>query len=538
MHAARNTTFSGDDIYYYAHYVAHGVVTEPRYGIDYFFAPHNGHLQVGGKLVYQLLFDLAGSNYAVFRAANTAGLLACVLLFFTLANRRVGPVLGLAASILLLFLGYAWEPLIWAFDLHTVYALALGLAALALLERNERRWDPLVCLLLVLSMSMIELGLAFVVGVAVSILLRPDRRSRLWIVLIPIALYTAWWVWARQFHQSSINLLNVHLIPIDFVNALGAIAGSLTGLNPTGQGAPPQVTTVTPAGVVLAGLAVIGLGLRVRRGGVPPTLWVFTAVLLSYWTTIALGGRQPDSSRYILAGSFLVLLIGFDALRGMRWRPGAVVALCVLIGLAIPPNVAKFYDGRRLQLNDAAASGSEYAMETLAYRYLDPDYVPSVDPKVYELGGGVNTQLPAKEYFRAAAENGPLAYSLDQVREQPLLFRQVADATLIGALGLKLSRTTEARPRNECVDIGQATPGNLAYFPLPVSGVEMKPLSPFPTEVTMARFAKDGSGVVVGRLRPGEGGTLKVPPDAARERWRVYVSRPVEACAAAPGATG
>ena len=56
--------------------------------------------------------------------------MACVALFFELARRRVGPMVALVPCLSLLFLGYAWESFLWAFDLHTIYALAFGLCAL------------------------------------------------------------------------------------------------------------------------------------------------------------------------------------------------------------------------------------------------------------------------------------------------------------------------------------------------------------------------------------------------------------------------
>ncbi len=63
------------------------------------------------------------------------GVLLCVGLFFELAQVRIGPWAALAPAILLLFYGYAWETLLWPFDLHTVYALAAGLGALLCLDR-------------------------------------------------------------------------------------------------------------------------------------------------------------------------------------------------------------------------------------------------------------------------------------------------------------------------------------------------------------------------------------------------------------------
>jgi hypothetical protein len=528
--SARNVTFAGDDIYYYAQYIVHGFATEPGGGLEYFLAPHNGHLQAGGKVLYRLLLDLVGTNYTVFRAVEILGYLAAVGLFYALARRRLGSLVALAPGILLLFLGYAWEPMIWAFDMHTTYALVFGLAALLALERGDRRSDICAAGLLVLSLSMIELGLAFVVGVAVSVLMRPDRRQRAWIFVVPLALYAVWWIWARQFDQSSISLLNVHLIPQVLIEALASIAGSVTGLNPTGATVAPQQTTVTSAGVVLAILAILGLAARVRRGPVPRSLWVFLAVAVAYWITIALGGRPPDSSRYIFPGTVLVLLVAADALAGFRLPSWGAIAAFAIVALAIPPNIAKFYDGRRIQLNDAAATRSEYAMLELSRNHVDPGYTPGADPEVVKAGGGVTTSLPAGEYFRASAEFGPLGYSLARLREQPLTFRQVADVTSIDALGLGLRTAGPPARPSACFSILDASPQNAAYLPLPRAGALLGSRSSRPIEVRLSRFAKDGFGRGVGTLKPGSWAVLKASPDRAPERWRILLTGPTYVC--------
>jgi len=296
MIAGRDLSFASDDLFYYAHYVAHGGELTIAHGLEYLFAPSNGHLVVFGKLVYELLFHLFGGNYTAFRAVNVAGVMISVGLFFELARRRVGPLPALLGCISLLFLGFAWEPLLWAFDMHTTYALAFGLGALLMLERGDLRGELAACALLALSIGMIELGLAFAVGIAISVLLREDRWERFWIFLIPLALYGCWWLWARHFDQSNILLSNVRLIPIDLTNALAAVSGSIFGVNPTGPGVPQPITEVTAGAMAIAGLAVVALGIRLARGGLPPSLWAFLGVLLSYWALIALGGRGPDSS--------------------------------------------------------------------------------------------------------------------------------------------------------------------------------------------------------------------------------------------------
>jgi hypothetical protein len=528
---ARSTTFSGDDVYYYARFIGRGLYgTEVGSGIEYFLAPHNGHLQLGGKLIYRLLFETVGAEYTAFRAVNVAGILLVVGLFYVLARRRVGPVAALAPAILLLFFGYSWEVLIWAFDMHTVYALAFGLGALLALEGKEsRRNDVLVCILLICSVAFIELGLAFVAGVAVSVLVRGDRWRRCWIVLVPALLYAIWMPWASQFHQQSVELTNVHLIPITVVDALSAIAGSVTGVNPTGFGTSVPTVGVTAAGTAFAFLFAVAVAYRIRLGRVPPSLWTFATVAVAYWITIALGGRGADTSRYLFAGTVMVFLVGADALKGLALRPLAIAAAFVVLALALPANIAKYYDGRRMLLNDAAATKTEYAMLELARDQVKPRYLPARDKAVIERGGRIFSPLRPVEYFRAAAEFGGLAGSLDELRHQPLNFREVADVTLARADRLHLQPASKPGRLGDCLE-SKANPGKPTSFDLPAAGVLLGSSSSQPVDVEVSRFAKDGRGFKVGAIEPESWVTLRAPKDAAPEKWRVAVFGPTEVC--------
>jgi hypothetical protein len=527
----RGMSFGGDDVFYYAEWVAHGYeAPHPSHGLEYFFAPHNGHLQTVGKAIYRVLFEVFGAQYAAFRVVDVIGILAAVTLFYVLARRRLGPVLAVAPSILLLFLGYAWEAALWAFDMHTVLSLAFGLGAMLALERDDRAGDIVACALLVFAAFTIELGLAFVAGGAVLVFLRPGRGRRIWVVLVPAALYAAWWLWARQFDQSTIDLRNIHLLPAGFLDALAAVAGSLSGLNPTGAEVRPESTTITTGGTILAALAIAGLVVRIRRGRVPDTLWAFLTVALVYWAMIALGGRAPDASRYILPGATMVLLVAADALAGVRFSTGAVIGAFVLIAVVLPPNIARFYDGRRTQLGGAEVSRTEFAMLELARDRVDPAYAAPADEEVIKAGGAFGPAMPAGEYFRAAARYGSLAYSLSKIRDEDLAHRTVADATLVGATGLALRSSPPPDGRDGCEDYESPAPGQLDYLPLPRTGLRLTSRSRQAVEIRVSRFAKDGSGIVLGRLATGAWSSLRPAPDSAPESWRMLIGGPVRVC--------
>ena len=532
MIAGNGLSFTNDDLFYYAQYVVYGTsdIRPSGGGIEYFFAPSNGHLQLLGKVFYHSLFETFGANYAVFRAANVAGLMVCIGLFFELARRRVGPWVALVPCLSLLSLGYAWEAFIWAFDLHTTYALALGLGAILALQRGDRRGDIAACVLLTLSIAMIELGLAVAVGIAVSVLLRPDRWRRIWIFLIPVALYGCWWLWAAKFDQPAVELANVKLIPHTVTDALAAIAGSVFGLNPIGEGVFEPLTGVTGWGSALAALATVALVWRISRGGVPRTLWIFLAIVLAYWVLIAIGGRAPDSSRYIFAGTLLVFLVAADALAGARMPTVAVLAALAIVALAIPPNVAKLYDGRGPQLDDATNSRVEYAMLDLVEGPIPPEYAPGKDKRVTDLGGIVFTPMPAGDYLEAAERYGDLGMPLDELRGESQERREIADASLVGALGLELEPAAPPADPAACPSSLEGRPGSSVFFHPPRRGTLLGSRVERPIDVAVGRFGVGGPGLPLGELGQGKWAQVTFPPDAAPDRWWLVVDGPVYAC--------
>jgi hypothetical protein len=520
---------NGDEVFYFAHFVIRDGVVAPLHGVEYFFAPHNGHLVVGGRLIFELLFRVAGTDYLVFRLAEVIGIVVAVGVFFALVRRRAGAAIALAFSVSLLFLGFANETFLWPFNLHTVYSLALGLGALLALERGDRRGDVAACLLLTLSVATLEVGLAFAVGIALSVLFREDRVRRLWIFVVPIALYAVWWLWARRFGQLETELANVHLVPRTVFDGLASVAGSLTGLNPTGSGTPAGQTTVTSAGAVLAVAAVGALALKIRRGGVPTTLWVSLAIVLTYWAQIALGGREADTARYVLVGATMVLLVAADALRGLRLRPVAIAAVFVVVALALPANVAKLKDGRDAMLPEADANRAEYAMLDLARAHVDPAFVPTSDPRVQRAGGAVFVPMAAGPYFEGEDRYGPLGFSLDRIREESPTVRDVADATLVAGLDLSPHTTEPPADPAACPSVTDATAKDAAFFELALGGALLGSRGG-EVKVGLSRFSAGRYDVPVGRLRAGEWATLRIPPDSAPDPWLAVVSGPVYVC--------
>jgi hypothetical protein len=530
FYATKGQGFAIDELPYYAHIALKDGVTvhyETSFSPQYLLAPFNGHLQVGGRFIYEAVFATVGAHYTAFVLLNALAICAGVGVFFVFARRRIGDLAALAPCLLLLFFGIAREQFLWPFDLHTSLALAAGLGGLLSLERGGRNGDVLACLLLIVSTSMIETGLAFVVGAAVLIALGADRLRRAWIVVVPVVLYGIWWVWASRFNQSETELSNVVQVPKTAFNSIAVVLGSLTGTNSVQ--ASTFGTEVTTLGKALAVAALVGLVVRISRGGLPRTIWVWLAVAASYWALLAVGDRPPQSTRYLLVSAVLVLLIAADCFRRpLSNRVGAV--LVVLALLPLPANIDSMLTGKdeNILRTDIPKSRAEFAMLELAGDRVDPAYVVSADPLVAEAGGGLYQGIPAGAYLASAAKNGSIAYSLDELRGQPEEIRAIADAALVGAVPVKLEPST-APGAGETCRTAKPGKGGAAVAQLPTGEVRVRVSGPGTPLIGLRRFATAGPGVPVARLRPGGWAALNLPRDG-EQPWELVTRVVVTTC--------
>lgn len=530
---ASGESFGIDEIFYLGRLVEDSgrIVQHHALSLEYLLAPYNGHLQLGGKLIYEATFAIAGANYVAFELVNIAALCACAGLVFELARRRVGPLAALAPCVLLLFLGFAREVLLWPFDMHTLVSLAFGLGALLVLERGDRRGDILACVLITLSIATIEVGIAILVGIAVSIVLQPGRLRRAWVFLVPAALYAAWWIWAHHFHQdqSAIALSNVTLIPKTVFYAAAAVLGALTGTNPV---IPASYTTaVTWFGRGLAVLAAVALVRRLKRGAIPRTLWVWLAIVGFYWALMGAAARPPEGSRYVFVGAVGVLMVAAEALAG-RISARLTAAVFVIVALALPANIAQLRSGPEADTlhHDAPISRSEFAMLELAGDRVDPEYTPTADPNVTAIGGGLFIGLPAGAYLRSVERNGSAAFSLPELRRQPEKIRRIADNTLVDALDLKTEYAPAPRTRRGCRKVVPDAGTGYATFVVPRGGASLRVSGDEWADIWLRRFATALHSASRGKVPPRRWVKLAILPDAAPEPWHAAVGAPVTVC--------
>jgi hypothetical protein len=529
---ADGESFGIDEMFYLGRMVEDSgrIVQHHSLDLGYLLGPYNGHLQLGGKLIYEATFALFGANYTAFVAVNVVALCAAVGLVFELARRRVGPLAALAPCILLLFLGFAREVLLWPFDVHTLAAIALGLGAVLALERDDRRGDVLACVLLTLSVATIEVGLSILVAIAVLVLLRPSRLRRAWIFVLPAALYAAWWIWARKFHQdqSAISADNIDLIPKTVYHSAAAVLGSLTGTNPVIPAT--YITAVTWFGKALAVLAAVALAVRLGMKRISLGLWAWLAALLFYWVTMGAAARPPEGSRYVFFGAVAVLLVAAEAISG-RVGKRLTAGVAVIAVLALPANIAQLRSGHETDVlhHDAGVSRAEFAMLELAGNRIGPEYIASADPNVSAIGGGLYIGIPAGAYLRSVQRNGSSAFTLAELREQPEELRKIADVTLADALGLQATLAHRPAGTASCPVVSPESGSGSASFPLPPGRTVFGPAGQRPVKLGLRRFADEESGELE-EIPPGTWRSLEVPRDAAPERWHGVVDAPLRFC--------
>ena len=523
--------FAVDELYYYGRVaVMDGALVHyaAPFSPEYLLSPFNGHLALGGRFVYETVFAAVGAHYTVFVLVNALGICASAGLLFVFARRRLGEVAALAPALLVLFLGIAREQFLWPLDFNSSVALATGMAAVLCLEREERRLDLLACLLLTISAAMIEVGVAFIVGAALLIAIGPGRFRRAWIVVAPVALYAIWWVWSSsRFNQGETDLANIVQAPKTFFNAIAVSLGSLTGTNPIE--AASFATEVTTLGKVLAVVALIALVARLAAGRLPRTIWVWLTVAATYWTLLAIAERAPQGTRYLFVSTVLVLLVAVDCFRRpLSNRAGA--ALVVLALLPLPANAGALFEAEDANVlrTDIPKTRAEFAMVELAGDRVDPAYVVSSDLRVAEAGGGLYLGIPAVAILDAADQNGSIAYSLDELREQPEEIRRIADAALAGAIPVELEPSHSPGAALTC-RTAKPRQGRPAVVPLSTGFNLVRVSGPETPLIGLRRFASSGPGVPIAKLRPGGWAALRLPQDGEKD-WQLVTKATVTTC--------
>jgi hypothetical protein len=506
--------------------------------------PHGEHISVAPVLIYKALLATFGMASALpFRVASTALFLLSAVLLFVLLQRRIGQWPALAATAVVLFLGAAYEDLLWAFQVGYFGSMAAGLGMLVAFDRDGRRADLLACVLLTVSILFSSLGLAFLAGAAVQVLCRADRRRRLYVVAVPLAVYALWWLGWGHSADNALTFKHVAQTPLYVLDGIASSLASLLGL------AGPEASLVGGLewGRPLAVAAIAFAAWRIYRlGRVPARLWIVLAIGATFWILAGfnqLPGRAPTASRYQYVGVVFLLLVAAELLRGIRVdRRTALVGTGVVLAVAAASLVGNvdtlhraYADNYRpaSQLEKAALGAVEIARDT-----VEPGFRLSE-----ELVGTGYVAVEAGPYLDAADAYGSPGYDPAEIAAAPAVARFTADKVLFGALRMGLvpvaatalpaAKPEAAAPAADgtvSIDAGAcaAVPSDGSSTPvlrLPPDSIVLRAGADPVGVVRLSRFAAPGEfPIELGEgVAAGQAAMIAVPADRSRVPWKAQL---------------
>jgi hypothetical protein len=503
---------------------------------DSLFAPFNEHIYVAPIVIYKVLLGAFGmSALWPFQTVNLVALLIVVGLVFVYVRARLGDGVALATAALLLFLGPAWEDLLWPAGISFLGALAAGLGALFAIEGHTRRGDAIACLLLVVSLSFSTLGLVFAVGALVDVLIHRDRPwQRAYVIAVPIGLYLIWYAAYGHDAESAASLDNLLNIPAYVWSSVAAAIASLVGLSEIDAdnlgvniefGIPVLVVSVVGA-VWLA---------RARPDVLSRTFWVVGSTALAFWALAGLNeihGREPGASRYQFIGAVFVVLIAAELLRGRRLVGGARWLFAALAAAALVSNIGALRQGQHYLRFQSQSNLATLAALDGARAQINPAFV--IGPDI--TGTPFLSPYPASTYFAAVDRWGSPAENHSDPADQPEGARQNADRLLAAALGLALVPVSPSDVPDRSADCStvKPDPGSAsAAFDLPEGGALVA--ADRPVEMQLRRWSDADYPVDLG-TSSSPVAALAVPADSFAEPWtaEVRMSAPVKVCPLSP----
>jgi hypothetical protein len=547
---SRGQSFFADEWAFFARYRG----LEP----EVLLTPDAGNLVVVPALLYKSTIALfGGGTYLPERLLWVALDLSAAGLFYLVARRRVGGWAALAPTTLLLVFGAAHEVLGGPLGITILLTASCGLGSLLLVERRDLPGDAGACLLLAIAIYSYTAGIAFAAGIAVEILfLRgPGGWRRAWVFIVPLIPYAAWRIWALKFHETQVTLDNILSLPSSVAASLAAVTASISGTF-----RPPGIDGIAGASfdsrpgwtLALVALALVALRLRGRdRRPLDPQVWVFLAIVLSYWVLIGTNFgplRAPEASRYQYPGAVFLLLFAVQLAAGLRfsWRSGLAIAVLLAAGLA--GNVANLHEAAKFLRINSDENRAQLAALELVREHADPGL--PVEPLTTAPAPTDDMVVPTGDYLAAADELGSPAYSLDQVTGRSEQVREHADQQLVHSLQLA-PRAEPAPPaaaaaagpsleatdgavvtgRGACRRIAPQLGGAGAIFALQPGGFTIEPGPGADPHLALRRFGED----FVAQLPAPAAGALsvvRIPGDGGTDPWHlaITVSAPVTVC--------
>ncbi len=516
-----------------------------------FLVAHNGHFVAVPVALTKLSLQLFGADAALpLRLAMVAVHLSAAACFFFIVRRGIGTVEAAVVTVLVLFLGTAYDVLIGGHGLPIGIAVASGLGAwLALLQRRTG-WDLLAAALLVVGIASEATALPFVLAAAALIAIEGGPRRRYWVAALPLVVFGLWWL--KYGGDGGFAIANLAGLPSFAFNSLAAGLGSIAGVFtiPGGRTADFDVS----AGQALAGGVLVALlGVAVARGYRPGRATVPALVaLLGFWiltAAVADPDRQPISSRYLYVSVILLLLVLAHEIGASPLRRQGAVALAAICAFALLPNIRQLTYGadyaRAQSESNRAVMGAANLIEGEA-----PGSLMLEDPANLAPGQFPDLGLPLAQYEASAARFGTPAFSPAQIAAATPDARAAADNLIARALPIELRAAGSApvalppsvaasqtggtlKRRDGCLRFAPLAVGAQVTLGLPIGGLWVRP-APGPAVPVGVRRFDELFGFQLSPALGGRASVVELPPGRASRGWQVQLApeQPLLLCAA------
>jgi hypothetical protein len=490
---------------------------------DALLDPHNEHIVLIPVLIEQASLHLFGMDSMTPElAVLTALLLGAAACLFVYVRRRLGPWPALFMAVLLLFLGPAWQDLLWPFQVGFAGSALCGVAMLLALENESRRWDAVACALLALCLAFSSLGIPFAAAAAVDVLQRRRERGlrRAYVFVAPLLLYAAWYAGWGHTAENQLSADNVLGSPGYVVEGLTASLDSVLALGTIFDETVGRSQWGLPLLVVLLALAAYG---GFRRRGFEAGLWPALAATLTFWFLAAFNtipGREAYSSRYLYVGGLFLLLVAANLLQGVRFSRWGLVAAGAATAAVVGFNLVPLREGRDFFAGETVLTRADLGAIEIASRTVDPGF--ALTPEI--AGTVFLNEIEAGEYLRAAREHSSPAYTPAELVAAPEEGRAHADLVLANALPLGIETGLPASAAaGECVELGGASGQTLPIRP----GVTTIHLPAGPAAaIRLRRFAGDEYPLSSEGVPGASTIRLFIPRDRSSRPWRLLVEAP------------
>lgn len=338
------------------------------------FVPHNEHWSSIPILIYRALFAVfALHSYLPYLSVVLVVHVATAHLLWRLMLRSgVDVWVATALSALLLVLGTGYENIIWAFQIGFVGSLALGLAAVLVVDRSRGPGAHLTAwLLLVASLMCSDVGIAMVVFAAVVAGIHRGLRPFVSVASLPAAVYL-WW-FALFGHQGvssgALTAGDLQQLPVSVVSGLTAGAGGLAGLTALGTG------------VALAALA--GLIWQRHTLAARPIVLASSVAAVAYGVFLGLGrgtGAEAAPRQVYLVAALLIPAVGWLlTLLARRDLAAQGIAVCLIVFCAaINLGQLLIHAGAGLVANHETDPGGQSRSQILAASVLLQQGAPAI----------------------------------------------------------------------------------------------------------------------------------------------------------------